>query len=161
MAVTRHGAPKTSAGKPVEEKKLVERKVRQAKVVKEKVGKLVERKKVEDDDFPTETTAEPSDQDMVDVEASPSADESAAILSLKVTLTDDRSLPVGDLMDDEHDCVAFVVYPKASTPGCTKQAMAFSAKNEEFKRLGVQVVGLSMDSITAQVIKWSINKSTV
>lgn len=37
-------------------------------------------------------------------------------------------------------------YPKDSTPGCTRQACAFSAEYGEFKRLGVNVVGISRDS---------------
>lgn len=37
-------------------------------------------------------------------------------------------------------------YPKDSTPGCTRQACAFSAEYGEFKRLGVNVIGVSRDS---------------
>lgn len=37
-------------------------------------------------------------------------------------------------------------YPKDSTPGCTRQACAFSAEYGEFRRLGVNVIGVSRDS---------------
>lgn len=37
-------------------------------------------------------------------------------------------------------------YPKASTPGCTKQACAFAAAHGEYEALGVPVVGVSKDS---------------
>ena len=38
-------------------------------------------------------------------------------------------------------------YPKDSTPGCTTQANEFSHLNEEFKQLGVEIFGVSRDSI--------------
>ena len=36
-------------------------------------------------------------------------------------------------------------YPKASTPGCTKQACSVSASLKDFKKLGVEAVGISPD----------------
>ena len=38
-------------------------------------------------------------------------------------------------------------YPKDSTPGCTKESIAFSQALEEFSAIGVQVVGISPDSV--------------
>jgi len=37
-------------------------------------------------------------------------------------------------------------YPKDNTPGCTKEAIAFSENIEEFKSLGARVIGVSADS---------------
>ena len=38
-------------------------------------------------------------------------------------------------------------YPKDDTPGCTKQACFFRDQYEEFKDLGVEVIGISGDSV--------------
>lgn len=38
-------------------------------------------------------------------------------------------------------------YPKDSTPGCTKQACAFRDAYEEYRKLGVPVIGISKDSV--------------
>ena len=37
-------------------------------------------------------------------------------------------------------------YPKDDTPGCTKEAIAFSCLATDFARLGVTVIGISPDS---------------
>ena len=42
--------------------------------------------------------------------------------------------------------VVLYFYPKDSTPGCTRQACAFTAAYGEFERLGVSVIGVSKDS---------------
>jgi len=42
--------------------------------------------------------------------------------------------------------VVVYFYPKDNTPGCTKEAIAFSELMDEFKKLGVTIVGLSPDS---------------
>lgn len=38
-------------------------------------------------------------------------------------------------------------YPKDDTPGCTKEAIAFSADIAKFKRAGASVVGVSRDTV--------------
>ncbi len=38
-------------------------------------------------------------------------------------------------------------YPKDDTPGCTREAQAFTAKKAELAKLGAHVVGISRDSI--------------
>ncbi|WP_432449923.1 thioredoxin-dependent thiol peroxidase [Aliiroseovarius marinus] len=43
--------------------------------------------------------------------------------------------------------VVLYFYPKDSTPGCTTEALDFSALKEQFDALGVQVFGLSKDSL--------------
>ena len=46
--------------------------------------------------------------------------------------------------------VVFFFYPKANTPGCTKEACAFRDLAPEFDELGVQVFGVSADSVRRQ-----------
>lgn len=38
-------------------------------------------------------------------------------------------------------------YPKDDTPGCTKEAIGFSCAYDRFKALGVEVIGVSKDSV--------------
>lgn len=38
-------------------------------------------------------------------------------------------------------------YPKDSTPGCTTQALEFTALVDEFAAIGAQVIGISRDSV--------------
>lgn len=38
-------------------------------------------------------------------------------------------------------------YPKDDTPGCTKEALDFTASAAAFKKLGVPVIGISKDSV--------------
>ena len=40
-------------------------------------------------------------------------------------------------------------YPKDDTPGCTKEAIGFSSAYDEFKHVGVELVGVSKDSIAS------------
>ena len=39
-------------------------------------------------------------------------------------------------------------YPKADTPGCTKEACAFQSGLPDFSGLGIDVIGVSQDKIT-------------
>lgn len=41
-------------------------------------------------------------------------------------------------------------YPKADTPGCTKEAIAFSRLKAAFAKAGTQVLGVSADPVPAQ-----------
>jgi peroxiredoxin Q/BCP len=41
-------------------------------------------------------------------------------------------------------------YPKADTPGCTKQAIAFSALRAAFAKANTDILGVSADSVSAQ-----------
>ena len=40
-------------------------------------------------------------------------------------------------------------YPKDSTPGCTKQACGFSERYPLFVEKGVEIIGISKDSVTS------------
>lgn len=41
-------------------------------------------------------------------------------------------------------------YPRADTPGCTKEAIDFSARRAAFAKLGTDILGVSADPVTAQ-----------
>ncbi len=41
-------------------------------------------------------------------------------------------------------------YPKASTPGCTREGLGFTAAQAEFDALGCVILGVSRDSLEAQ-----------
>ena len=45
--------------------------------------------------------------------------------------------------------VVLYFYPKDNTPGCTRQACAFRDAFQEFKDLGVQVIGISRDGVAS------------
>ena len=46
--------------------------------------------------------------------------------------------------------VVIYFYPKADTPGCTRESMDFSRLKSEFERAGATVVGVSADAVSAQ-----------
>jgi len=41
-------------------------------------------------------------------------------------------------------------YPKADTPGCTKEAIAFSGLRAAFAKAGIEILGVSADPVQAQ-----------
>lgn len=43
--------------------------------------------------------------------------------------------------------VVLYFYPKDNTPGCTRQACAFAAAYDDFKKSDIAVIGISRDSI--------------
>lgn len=45
--------------------------------------------------------------------------------------------------------VVLYFYPKDNTPGCTKQACAFAAAYEDFRRQDIAVIGVSKDSVAS------------
>jgi peroxiredoxin Q/BCP len=46
--------------------------------------------------------------------------------------------------------VVIYFYPKADTPGCTKESIDFSRLKPEFERAGTTVIGVSADAVSAQ-----------
>jgi len=61
------------------------------------------------------------------------------------TLPDKDGNPVS-LSDFSGKKVVLYFYPKDNTPGCTRQACAFSASYSEFKKRGAVVIGISKDN---------------
>ena len=47
--------------------------------------------------------------------------------------------------------VVLYFYPRDNTPGCTRQACAFAGLYHEFQAKGVEVIGISKDSIASHV----------
>ena len=43
--------------------------------------------------------------------------------------------------------VVLYFYPKDNTPGCTRQACAFAAAYDDFKKRNITVIGISKDSV--------------
>lgn len=67
----------------------------------------------------------------------------------------DFSLPASNgrtvgLADMKGKPFVLYFYPKADTPGCTKESQAFQEALADFAGLGVAVIGLSKDSVKAQ-----------
>ena len=62
------------------------------------------------------------------------------------TLTDQNGKSVS-LSDFSGTRVVLYFYPKDNTPGCTRQACAFAGSYAEFQRRGIQVIGISKDSV--------------
>ena len=62
------------------------------------------------------------------------------------TLSDKDGRPVS-LSDFAGQKVVLYFYPRDNTPGCTRQACAFAFHYAEFQRRGVQVIGISKDSV--------------
>lgn len=56
---------------------------------------------------------------------------------------DGKEVSLSDLAGKK---VVLYFYPKDNTPGCTRQACAFAAAYEDFKKLDVVVIGVSKDS---------------
>ena len=51
------------------------------------------------------------------------------------------------LSDFKGKKVVLYFYPKDSTPGCTRQACAFAGAYDVYKEIGVEVIGISKDSM--------------
>lgn len=47
--------------------------------------------------------------------------------------------------------VVLYFYPKDNTPGCTRQACAFAGAYKAFKDKGIEVIGISKDSVSSHV----------
>ncbi len=65
------------------------------------------------------------------------------------TLNDDRGNVVR-WADFRGKPVVVFFYPRANTPGCTKEACAFRDLRPEFEKRGVVVLGMSADSVKSQ-----------
>ena len=62
-----------------------------------------------------------------------------------LTLTDDHGEPK-PLADYKGRPLVLFFFPRANTPGCTKESIAFSEMLEEFGSLNAAVAGVSKDS---------------
>lgn len=71
---------------------------------------------------------------------------------LKLLNQDEKELSLKELAQ-EYDIIIIFAYPRASTPGCTRQACGFRDNYAKFNKLDkkVLVLGLSADSPSAQL----------
>ena len=65
---------------------------------------------------------------------------------LDVVVDDGRTISTADLAQDS---LVLYFYPKDDTPGCTDEAVQFSASYDEFRKRGATVVGVSRDSVAS------------
>ena len=56
----------------------------------------------------------------------------------------DGSITLSDLKGQK---VVIYFYPKDDTPGCTKESCAFRDHKQDFEKLGVEIIGISKDSV--------------
>lgn len=68
-------------------------------------------------------------------------DERSTIPAVTVTAPDGARIALADLPP-----AVIYFYPKADTPGCTREAQEFSALADDFAAAGVRVIGISKDS---------------
>jgi thioredoxin-dependent peroxiredoxin len=59
----------------------------------------------------------------------------------------DETGKVHTLADYKGKKLVLYFYPKDNTPGCTKEACAFRDGIEEFRKNGIEVIGVSTDSV--------------
>jgi len=59
---------------------------------------------------------------------------------------DGKAVSLGDFLGKR---VVVYFYPKDNTPGCTRQACAFTAAYDKFKEKNVEVIGISKDSVAS------------
>ncbi len=66
------------------------------------------------------------------------------------TLSDQngRNVSLSDFLGKK---VVLYFYPKDNTPGCTRQACAFADAYGAFREKGVEVIGISKDSVASHV----------
>jgi peroxiredoxin Q/BCP len=64
--------------------------------------------------------------------------------AFRLPADDGREISLKDLRGKH---VALYFYPKASTPGCTTEAIEFSQLKKEFEKLNTVILGCSADSV--------------
>lgn len=62
---------------------------------------------------------------------------------------EDQNGKVHSLEDYRGKKLLLYFYPKDNTAGCTKQAQGYSALKEEYNAKGIEVVGISKDSVAS------------
>ena len=65
------------------------------------------------------------------------------------------------LKDFKGSNLVLYFYPKADTPGCTKEAIAFSRLRTDFAKAGTAILGVSADPVAKQDKFKSKNKLTI
>jgi len=61
----------------------------------------------------------------------------------------DQNSKEHSLSDHKGKWVVLYFYPKDDTPGCTKEACSFRDSFRELQKMGVQILGISKDSVAS------------
>jgi peroxiredoxin Q/BCP len=67
--------------------------------------------------------------------------------SFKLPRDGGGSMSLGDFKGRK---LAIYFYPRADTPGCTRESIEFSQLRGEFEKAGTEILGVSADSVAAQ-----------
>jgi thioredoxin-dependent peroxiredoxin len=80
--------------------------------------------------------------------------------SMATELAEGAKAPAFELPRDDGDSVSLkdfkgkklliYFYPKADTPGCTRESIDFSKLRAEFQKAGTEILGVSADAVAAQ-----------
>jgi thioredoxin-dependent peroxiredoxin len=73
--------------------------------------------------------------------------EGAKAPAFKIPTDNDGTVTLADFKGKN---LVLFFYPKANTPGCTREAIAFSALKAAFTKANTAVLGVSADSVKAQ-----------
>ena len=87
--------------------------------------------------------------------------EGDILKNLIINFDDSTSLKLNELKESNF---IFYFYPKADTPGCTKEALAFNEKLSKINQLNFRVFGISKDSISKHLkfkAKYNLNFSLI
>ena len=76
------------------------------------------------------------------------AEEAKSLNDTKVTNEEGKEVTLGSLQGKKG--LVIFQYPKADTPGCTKESCGFSAEFDKYKEAGYGVAGISHDTAEAQ-----------
>lgn len=68
------------------------------------------------------------------------------VVNFKFNATSDLS---GQLKDYRGKVIVLYFYPRDNTPGCTSESIDFTEQYEAFKKLNVEVFGLSRDTLAS------------
>ncbi len=74
----------------------------------------------------------------------PAKETAVSLNDTKVTNQDGKEVTIGSLQGKKG--LVIFQYPKADTPGCTKESCGFSEENPKYEEKGYAVVGLSHDT---------------
>ena len=61
----------------------------------------------------------------------------------------DQNGKIRSLSEFKGKWIVLYFYPKDNTPGCTKEACSFRDSYHQLQRMGVQILGVSKDSVTS------------
>ena len=81
-------------------------------------------------------------------DAAPAKEAAVSMNDKKVTNEEGKEITIGSLQGTKG--LVIFQYPKADTPGCTKESCGFSNEFEKYKTAGYGVAGISHDTPEAQ-----------